>query len=194
MNNRDERNYNARIKRSIHFSYLHRCSTFPRGSTFPHVKITRELLIVPIKLAESSSRRDADALIFWGSRFTRLARGSSYKTRLNPAESDYLTTFPRKFKKHISFRRSTIVIREDDVHVEASAAKPARRQNQLTSRAFRSVFYKYCRQSKCAANTGVVVKSRKISADTVLQLHGRVEFDRGEKPKYISGVSIVIFL
>lgn len=175
------------------------------------MKITRELLIVPIKLAESSSRRDADALIFWGSRFTRLARGSSYKTQkwrrspnnhelnsnstwLNPGESDCLTTFPRKFKKHISFRRSTIVIREDDVHVEASAAKPARRQNQLTSRAFRSVFYKYCRQSKCAANTGVVVKSRKISADTVLQLHGRVEFDRGEKPKYIRGVSIVIFL
>lgn len=45
------------------------------------MKITRELLIVPIKLAESSSRRDADALIFWGSRFTRLARGSSYKTQ-----------------------------------------------------------------------------------------------------------------
>lgn len=160
------------------------------------MKITRELLIVPIKLAESSSRRDADALIFWGSRFTRLARGSSYKTQkwrrsprtkhesnpLNSVKScpvpTYLTIFFLEIRKtYPPFRRTTIVIHEDDVHVEASAAKPARRQNQLTSRAFRSVFYKYCRQSKCAANTGVVVKSRKISADTVLQLHGRVQFD-----------------
>ncbi|KOC61750.1 hypothetical protein WH47_03007 [Habropoda laboriosa] len=55
------------------------------------------------------------------------------------------------------------------------AANPARRQNQLASRAFRSVFYKYCRQSKSAANTGVAVKSR-IPAGTVTgQLHQRVE-------------------
>lgn len=84
-----------------------------------------------------------------------------------------------------------IVIHEDDVRVEAlgGTAKPARRQNQLASRAFRSVFYKYCRQSKSAAYTGVAVKSR-ISAGTfTVRAAERTELEfRVSKETKVSGL------
>ena len=71
----------------------------------------------------------------------------------------------RRGSRRFTRRRRRRRRRRPLVEASARAAKPARRQNQLASRAFRSVFYKYCRQPKSAVNTGVAVKSR-IPADT----------------------------